>query len=90
MKFLVVGGRSGGAPILLLVGARLAAGGHGARWGRGRVRHGKNEKKRERQGSVDFLEFQILAAYFIFADGSAPRSGSKQLQERSAREPNTP
>jgi hypothetical protein len=87
MKFLVVGGRSGGALILLLVGARLVAGGHGARWGRGRVRHGKNGEETGAAGSVDFLEFQILAAYFIFADGSAPRSPSKQL---SAREPNTP
>jgi hypothetical protein len=30
--------RSGGAPILLLVGARLAVGRHGGRWGEVRVR----------------------------------------------------
>jgi hypothetical protein len=40
MKFLTVGGMSGGAPILLLVVARLAAGQHEAHREGGRVRNG--------------------------------------------------
>jgi hypothetical protein len=38
MKFLTVGGISGGAPILLLVGARLVVGRRGACRGRAQVR----------------------------------------------------
>jgi hypothetical protein len=55
MKFLAVGGISGGAPILLLVGARLVVGRRGA-CGQSSGETEKMKKKWEQLGLVNFLE----------------------------------
>jgi hypothetical protein len=65
---------NGGPPILLLVGARHAAGRHGVRQGGNRARDGEEIGA---IGSGQFFGagwFRISTVYSIFGDGSAPRS----------------
>jgi hypothetical protein len=92
----VGGRRSGGAPILLLVGARLAAGRHGARWCGGRARDGEETGA---AGPIDFLSRMVpnISGRFYIRGWicswltSQTAAGTERLHLlRSAREPNAP
>jgi hypothetical protein len=81
----VGGRRSGGAPILLLVGARLAAGRHGARWCGGRARDGEETGA---AGPIDFLSRMVpnisgISGRFYIRGWICSCSRAKQLQEQS-------